>query len=45
MPVYSAQSPLGKALTGRRAGDNVSYQLPNGRQMTVEILDAVPYAG
>jgi transcription elongation factor GreA len=45
MPVYSAQLPLGKALTGRRAGDNVSYQLPNGRQMTVEILDAVPYAG
>ena len=45
MPVYSAQSPLGKALTGRRAGDSVSYPLPNGRQMTVEILDAVPYAG
>jgi transcription elongation factor GreA len=45
MPVYSAHSPLGKALTGHRAGETVSYQLPNGRQMSVEILDAVPYAG
>jgi transcription elongation factor GreA len=43
--VYSAQSPLGQAITGRKSGEQVSYQLPNGAPMTVEILDAVPYTG
>jgi transcription elongation factor GreA len=43
--VYSALSPLGRAITGRKAGEQVSYQLPNGNAMTVDILDAIPYAG
>ncbi len=42
--VYSAQSPLGVALTGHKVGDSVTYQLPNGRDMTVEILHVKPYA-
>jgi transcription elongation factor GreA len=38
LTVYSAQSPLGKALTGARAGETRSYTAPNGRQITVELL-------
>ena len=45
IPVYSANSPLGLALTGAQVGDSVSYQLPNGRSMTVELLTAEPYTG
>ena len=43
--VYSAQSPLGLALTGAKVGDNVTYTLPNGRSMKVELLSAEPFAG
>jgi transcription elongation factor GreA len=45
LTVYSANSPLGLALTGAKVGDSVSYELPNGRSMTVELLSAEPYTG
>ncbi len=45
IPVYSAKSPLGLALTGAKVGDSVAYTLPNGGSMTVELLSAEPYAG
>ena len=45
IPVYSANSPLGLALTGAKVGEKVSYTLPNGGSMTVELLSAEPYAG
>ena len=45
VPVYSAQSPLGLALTGAKPGDRVSYSLPNGASTTVELLTAEPYTG
>ena len=45
IPVYSANSPLGLALTGAKVGDSVSYLLPNGTSMTVELLSADPYTG
>ncbi|MCY7364384.1 MAG: transcription elongation factor GreA [Frankiaceae bacterium] len=45
LTVYSANSPLGLALTGAKIGDAVSYELPNGRSMTVELLSAEPYTG
>ena len=45
LAVYSAQSPLGLALTGAKAGEKVSYTLPNGGSMTVELLSAEPYTG
>ena len=45
LEIYSANSPLGKALTGARTGETVTYDLPNGRQMKVELLDAAPYSG
>lgn len=33
----SPQSPLGAAVLGRRVGDDVSYEAPNGRSITVRI--------
>ena len=39
LAVISTESPLGKALIGRRAGDEpISYDAPNG-QLTVFLLD------
>jgi transcription elongation factor GreA len=43
--VYSPKSPLGAAISGKKVGEKATYSLPNGRSATVEILDAVPYAG
>jgi len=43
--VYSPKSPLGSAIAGKKVGEQATYSLPNGRSATVEILEAVPYAG
>ncbi|GGO08753.1 transcription elongation factor GreA [Microbispora rosea subsp. aerata] len=43
--VYSPNSPLGSAINGKKVGEKATYTLPNGRQNTVEILEAVPYVG
>lgn len=43
--VYSAESPMGKALIGAKKGDTVSYEAPNGRSIEVTVVDAVPYTG
>ena len=43
--VYSPQSPLGSAIIGHRKGETVSYEAPNGKQLQVEIVDAVPFTG
>lgn len=43
--VYSPRSPLGAAIMGKKVGENATYNLPNGRATTVEILEAVPYGG
>jgi transcription elongation factor GreA len=43
--VYSAESPMGKALLGARTGDTVAYEAPTGRTLEVEVVDAVPYTG
>ncbi len=45
LPVYSANSPLGLALTGAKVGESVTYTLPNGGSMSVELLSAEPYTG
>jgi len=45
LEIYSAQSPLGKALTGKRTGESASYTLPNGKQMTVHVVDIEAYTG
>ena len=41
--VYSEKSPLGQAVMGAKAGEQVSYTAPNGKKFTVKILKAVPY--
>jgi transcription elongation factor GreA len=43
--VYSAQSPLGQALTGAKPGESRAYTAPNGKQIALELLDAKPYSG
>ena len=43
--VYSPTSPLGAAINGHAAGDTVSYTAPNGREISVEIVSAKPFAG
>ncbi|REE96092.1 transcription elongation factor GreA [Thermomonospora umbrina] len=43
--VYSPKSPLGAAINGKKVGEKATYNLPNGRSMSVEIIDATPYAG
>src|ERR1700689_3201282 len=43
--VYSPKSPLGEAISGKKVGETATYNLPNGRAATVEILEAVPYGG
>ena len=43
--IYSANSPLGKAVTGKRAGETATYTAPTGREMSVEVVSVEPYAG
>ncbi len=45
LEVYSPQSPLGSAIIGRKKGEHVTFDAPNGKELKVEIVDAVPYAG
>lgn len=45
LDVYSPQSPLGKAINGKRIGESASYQLPSGARVSVEVLGAKPYTG
>ena len=43
--VYSAASPLGKALTGAREGDAVEYETPTGKTIKVTLVTAKPFSG
>jgi transcription elongation factor GreA len=45
LEIYSAQSPLGKAITGRRVGDSATYSLPSGKSMTVDVVEIETYRG
>lgn len=45
LEVYSEKSPIGAAVHGRKIGDKLTYQAPNGRQIEVEILAAKPFGG
>lgn len=40
--VFSPDAPLGRALMGHRAGQSVTYEAPNGRQISAEIVDVTP---
>jgi transcription elongation factor GreA len=43
--VYSAASPLGKALTGKHEGETAEYVTPTGRTMKVTLVSAKPFVG
>ena len=43
LEVYSPQSPMGAALVGRKRGETVDFVAPNGKELKVEIVEAVPY--
>jgi transcription elongation factor GreA len=43
--VYSAASPLGKALTGANEGDTVEYETPTGKTMKVSLVTAKAFTG
>ena len=43
--IYSAISPLGKAVTGRKPGEKATYTTPTGKQLTVEVVAVRPYGG
>jgi transcription elongation factor GreA len=44
MDVYSPQSPMGRAILGMRPGETASFDAPNGNKISVEVIDAKPYA-
>lgn len=41
--VFSESSPLGSAISGRKQGETVSYEAPNGKTFEVEILEVTPF--
>lgn len=43
LDVYSPKSPLGAAIDGHKKGETITYTAPNGKDLKVEIVDAVPY--
>ena len=43
LDVYSETSPLGSAILGAKVGETVSYKAPNGREISVAILEAEPF--
>ena len=42
--VYSEKSPLGAAVLGAKVGETVSYTAPNGKSISVAILEAAFFA-
>ncbi|MEJ7832266.1 MAG: transcription elongation factor GreA [Nocardioides sp.] len=42
--VYSPQSAMGAEIIGASKGDTVTYKVPNGKKLKVEIVDAQPYS-
>lgn len=39
LDVYSPDSPIGKEIMGKKVGEKVSYFAPNGKEISVEILE------
>ncbi|NGN63772.1 transcription elongation factor GreA [Streptomyces sp. A7024] len=42
---YSPQSPLGSGVNGKKVGEDAAYELPNGKQAKVKIIEAKPFSG
>lgn len=45
LDVYSAESPLGRAIVGMGVGEETSYAAPNGNQIPVKIIAVDTYTG
>ena len=43
LDVYSPESAMGAASNGKTKGDTVTYTAPNGKELSVTIIDAEPY--
>ena len=43
LSVYSPESALGSAIMGAKPGAKVSYQAPNGKTITVEVVGIEPF--
>ena len=43
LTVYSPESALGAAIMGKKPGTSVTYQAPNGRDITVEVVAVEPF--
>ena len=43
LTVYSPESALGAAILGAEPGATVTYQAPNGRGITVEVVGIEPF--
>lgn len=43
LEVYSPDSPLGRALSGAKPGEQRTYRVPNGVIVRVTLIDAEPY--
>jgi transcription elongation factor GreA len=43
LEVYSEKSPLGAAIMGKKVGESATYAAPNGKELTVKVLNATPY--
>ncbi len=43
LTVYSPESALGSAIMGAEPGASVTYQAPNGRDITVEVVAIEPF--
>lgn len=44
LDVYSEKSPLGSAVMGAKVGDEKTYTAPNGKNITVKVLQAEIYS-
>ena len=43
LAVYSPESAMGSAILGSKPGTSVTYQAPNGRDITVEVVAVEPF--
>ena len=43
LTVYSPESALGAAILGKKPGATVTYQAPNGREITVDVVAIEPF--
>ena len=44
LTVYSEKSPMGAAILGHVPGDDVTFTAPNGKDIDVKVISAVPYS-